>query len=108
MDIFKANSTNAIAATATSQARAFATGGRGDNAVFYNDGPGLAFVATGTSAVVATLPALSAAVGAQGNATPVPVGTSVNLRLSAQDSYWAIICQAGGTAAVYCTSGEGL
>lgn len=110
MDVFHPASTNTIAATATSQARAFATlvaHESCDSCAYYNDGPGIVFIAMGPAAIVATLPALSAAVGAQGNSTPIPVGASINLKRGAGESYWAAICLAGGTANVYCTPGLG-
>lgn len=106
-EIFTPASTNAIAATATSQFRTFSAGGT--NAVFYNDGPGVVFVVTGpTGTLTATLPALSAAVGAAGNATPIPVGASINLDFRADHTQWAAICPAAGTANVYCTPGVGM
>lgn len=111
MDVFYPATTNAIAATATSQARAFPTissHDSHDSSAFYNDGPSVAFIAMGASSVVATLPALSAAAGAQGNATPIPVGASINLRKGSAETYWAVICPAGLTANVYCTPGLGL
>lgn len=105
-EIFTPADTNAIAATATSQVRTLAAGG--SNAAFYNDGPSIAFVVTGPAgALVATLPALSAAVGAAGNATPIPVGASINLDYRASHTQWAVICPAAGTANVYCTPGVG-
>ena len=100
--------TNAIAATATSQARALPTGD-GDNRQlsFYNDGPGTAFITLGASTVVATLPAVSTNVGAQGNATPVPAGTVLAFTMNPVQTHWAVICLAAGTANVYCTPGQG-
>lgn len=111
MDVFYPASTNAIAATATSQARAFATltaHESHDSCAFYNDGPSAVFIAMGASTIVATLPGLSAAVGAQGNSTPIPVGSSINLRRGSAETYWAAICPAGLTSNVYCTPGLGL
>lgn len=105
--VLKPNNTNAIAATATSQARAFPTTAPGDCCAFYNDGPGLVFVYMDGSTATATLPALSAAAGTQGNATPIPVGASINLTHAPSDTHWAAICLAGGTANVYCTPGVG-
>ena len=97
--------TNTIAATATSQARALPAGG--ESAAFYNDGPGLVFVITGVSTLTATLPALSAATGAAGNATPVPVGASIPIGIRPGHTHWGAICLASGTANVYCTPGKG-
>lgn len=108
MEVFRPNNTNAIAATATSQVRLFPTPSVGDCAAFYNDGPNVVFVVTGAAAVVATLPALSAAAGLQGNATPIPVGASVSLMHLKGAVAWAAICPAAGTANVYCTTGSGL
>ena len=111
MQVFEPRNTNAIAATATSQNRLFPTftgGGAGDCCAYYNDGPGIVFIVTGAVGVTATLPALSAAAGAQGNATPIPVGQSVNITHKAADTSWAAICPAGVTANVYCTPGVGV
>jgi len=108
MDVFLASNTNTIAATATSQARALPTDGVGDSCAFYNDGPGVVFIAFGSSTLTVTLPALSAAAGAQGTGTPIPVGASVNLRHSAAATHWGAICPAAGTANVYCSPGVGL
>lgn len=106
--VFSPNNTNTIVATATSQYRSFPTTSPGDCCAYYNDGPNVAFVFTGSGAITATLPALSAAVGAQGNATPIPVGASVNLTHGAAHNSWAAICLVGGTANVYCTPGVGI
>jgi len=75
---------------------------------FYNDGPNVAFVAFGTSSLVVTLPALSAAAGAQGTGTPIPVGSSINLRRSGGENYWGAICKTAETANIYATPGLGL
>ena len=105
--------TNAIAATIVSQARLLPSAPSEINAVFYNDGPNVAFVATGAVGLVAVLPVLNTNIGAAGNCTPIPVGASINLSFMAiEDSanpsdYWAVICPIG-TAAVYCTSGIGV
>lgn len=104
-DILIPQDTNTIASTATSQSRALPSGG--ETAAFYNDGPSLVFVITGISTVTATLPALSAAVGAAGTATPVPVGASIPLGIRQGHTHWASICKAGETANVYCTPGKG-
>lgn len=111
---FLPSNTNAIAATATSQSRTIPNAIGDVNAVFYNDGPGLAFVEMGDSTVVATLPALSTNVGAAGNATPVPVGQSINLSYltagvdSLPFTHWAVICLTASTANVYCSGGTGV
>lgn len=106
-EIFTPASTNSIASTSTSQARDFAAGGT--NAVFYNDGPSVVFVVTGpVGALTATLPALSTNVGALGNATPIPVGASINLDFKASHTQYAAICRAGETASLYCTPGVGI
>ena len=111
---FLPTNTNAIAATATSQSRAMPNAVGEVGAAFYNDGPGVAFVVTGGAAVVATLPTLTANTGAVGNATPVPVGASVNLSYlntgtdTLTVTHWAAICPAAGTANVYCTAGSGV
>lgn len=108
MTPFNPLNTNTIAATATSQTRALPTGdGLRTQVSFYNDGPGLAFIELGNSAVVATLPALSGAIGAEGNATPIPVGQVLAFSNNPQRTNWAVICPAAGTANVYCTAGEG-
>ena len=111
MDVFYPASTNTIAATATSQARAFATLSAHescDSLAIYNDGPNVAFVAFGVSTLVVTLPALSTNTGAQGTGTPIPVGSSINLRRSGAENYWGAICKTGETANVYATPGLGL
>jgi len=57
--------------------------------------------------------AVSGAIGAAGNCTPIPVGASINLSfLPVEDNvspvdYWAAICPVG-TATIYCTSGIGI
>lgn len=108
MEVFSPANTNAIAATSTSQSRALPTGSAGSSCAYYNNGAGVVFVVTGASDVVATLPALSTNVGAQGNATPIPVGASVNLTHASHHTHWAAICIAAATADVYCTPGIGL
>jgi hypothetical protein len=116
MDVFYPASTNAIAATAVSSARMLPTlvaGEHMDSVVFYNDGPGVVFVTmggdvSGVSNAVATLPVLTGATGAQGNATPIPVGSVINLRRGSTETSWAAICLAAGSANVYATPGEGL
>lgn len=108
MTPFNPLNTNAIAATATSQSRAMPTGaGRRTQVSFYNDGPGVAFVDLGSAAVVATLPVLTANTGAEGAATPIPVGQVLAFSNNPEAPYWAVICPAGNTANVYCTVGEG-
>lgn len=102
--------TNAIAATTSSQSRPLPSGGGtetvgGGTAVFYNDGPGLAFVFVGAnSALVAIAPALSTFVGAAGH-YPVPVGQSHPIQLVGTDQFWAVVSLT--TSNVYCTRGDG-
>lgn len=116
IDTLIIGNTNAIAATATAQARALPASSPSPHvAVFYNQGPYDAFVCLGASSVVATLPALSTNAGAEGNATPIPVGSSLPLRCVTRGvsgettlNYWSVICQSGNTASVFCTTGEGL
>lgn len=108
-NLFNPLNTNAIAATATSQSRAFSTGdGLNTQLSFYNAGPNDVFIKVGDSTVVATLPALSTNAGAQGNATPVPAGGVLAFSHNPPGTYWAAICKSGETAAAYCTPGEGL
>lgn len=108
MDIkhLSVSNTNSIAATDVSQRRQYPTGGKTNGVVtFYNDGANLVFIAQGLSDVVATLPGLNAAVGAEGNATPVPIGAI--LPFERAGTHYAVICKAGETASVYCTQGDG-
>jgi hypothetical protein len=106
MELFKpisANGTNAIVATTTSQSRALP--GTGITAVFYNDGPNLAFVNVGDSTVSATAPALSTNAGAAGS-MPIPVGQAVPVRIDPANTYWAVV--GIGAANVYCSQGQGV
>lgn len=75
--------------------------------MFYNVGTVPAFVVTGDSSIVATLPAVSGTSGTAGNGTPIPPGQSINLKRGSSDTYWAVICRAAETADVYCTTGSG-
>ena len=96
--------TNAIAATTSSQSRGMPLQG-GITAVFYNDGPGLAFVSVGEGPVVlAVAPTLSTNVGLPGS-YPVPVGQSHPIQLAGTDQYWAAVSLT--TSNVYCTRGDG-
>ncbi len=102
--------TNAIAGTSTSQSRPFPGAGGtepigGVTAVFYNDGPGLAFVFWGSNAgIVAVAPTLSTNAGLPGH-IPIPVGQSHPFQLTGTDAYWA--CVSLSTSNVYCTRGDG-
>ena len=99
------SNTNTIAATTSSQARTFPSGQFGQTVVFYNDGPGLAFVAFGGQQTLTALtPSLSTNAGTQGS-TPVPVGQSIPFQMQTGDGYWA--CISLSTSNVYCTRGDG-
>jgi len=107
--LFNPLNTNAIAATATSQSRLFPTGdGQRTQVSIYNAGPNDVFVEFGDSTVVATFPALNAAIGAQGNATPIPAYAVIGFSNNPAATHWAAICAGTGTANVYITMGEGL
>lgn len=100
--------TNSIAATTVSAARELPAGG-GTNLVFYNDGPGLMFVAVGDSNVSASAPVVSGNTGAAGGAL-IPVGQaipiSIDLGMPGKTmTHWA--CISASTSTGYCTRGEG-
>ncbi len=109
-NLFTPKNTNAIAATTSSTSRPLPTGGGGETVggptvVFYNDGPGLAFIfVDASSAPVAVAPVLSTFVGGAGH-TPIPVGQSHAFQLNSTDAYWAAVSIS--TSNVYCTRGDG-
>lgn len=109
-NLFSPRNTNAIAATTSSQSRLFPAGGGtettgGPTVVFYNDGPGLAFVFYGPNAgITALTPQLSTNVGTSGH-MPIPVGQQIPYALGATDAYYAVISLS--TSNVYCTRGDG-
>lgn len=109
-NLFTPKNSNAIAATTTSQARALPGAGGtetvgGPTAVFYNDGPGLAFVfCDANNNVVAVAPTLSTNVGLPGH-TQLPIGQSIPFQLRNTDAYWAVVSLS--TSNVYCTRGDG-
>lgn len=97
--------TNTIAATTSSQVRLMPTDVTGISVVFYNDGPGLAFVSwSANQTLVALTPSLSTNAGTAGS-TPIPVGQSVPFQICPGDGYWA--CISLSTSNVYCTRGDG-
>lgn len=110
-NLFSPGNTNAIAGTTSSLTRPLPGAGGGEVAggptvVFYNDGPGTAFVITGANALglLAVAPTLSTNAGLPGS-TPLPVGQSIPFSLGPGDAYWAVVSLS--TSNVYCTRGDG-
>lgn len=80
--------------------------GSGNSIRIVNEGPNICFIAMGTSAVLATLPATGAGVT---TCTPVLSGEDIILtRTPLVDRFISTICRASGTATLTVHVGEGM
>lgn len=97
---------NAITLAVTSTASvSVALPNLGNTLRIVNEGPNIAFIATGASAQVATLPTTSAA----NTCTPVLAGSDVSFTISnIAVRQISAICRAAGTAALTIQVGEGV